>query len=98
MGLHLTPPEWQPVREERRIRVGEIGEERRVVRDGIQWLGHGALVCPSCAIPIALSEPVSIATRLRCGFCEHDGRAREFVVRDVFDTISNEVYLVARVA
>ena len=36
--------------------------------------------------------------RLRCGFCDHAAPAREFVAEDVYDTLANEVYLVARVA
>jgi len=35
---------------------------------------------------------------LRCGFCDHIAPARAFVREDVFDTVRNEVYLVARVA
>jgi hypothetical protein len=35
---------------------------------------------------------------VRCGFCDHHGRAREFVREDVYDTLVNEVYVVARVA
>ena len=98
MGLHLEPNDWQPLSEQRKIRVTDIGDERQVVRDGVQWLAHGAMICPGCDLPIALSAPAPIAAKLRCGFCEHEGRAREFVARDVFDTVSNEVYVVARVA
>jgi len=68
------------------------------MRDGVQVLAHGALVCPSCAIPIAVSVPFSAGTRLVCGYCDHGGRAREFLAEDVYDTVPNEVYLVARVA
>jgi len=71
--------------------------ERRVVRDGAQVIAHGALVCPSCSLPIALAGPLPAASKLRCGFCDHAGRSREFLVRDVFDTVANEAYLVARV-
>jgi len=71
---------------------------RRLLRDGLQVLAHGALVCPSCGIPIAVSIPFSAGTRLVCGYCDHAGRAREFLAEDVYDTVTNEVYLVARVA
>ena len=86
------------MREEGRIRVADIGGERRVARDGIQWIGHGALVCPGCGMPVVLAEPVSIAAALSCGYCDREAAAREFVVNDVFDTVANEVYLIARVA
>jgi hypothetical protein len=35
---------------------------------------------------------------LHCGFCDHAAPARKFVREDVYDTLANEVYLVARVA
>lgn len=98
MGLHPQPNEWRPLGEQRKIRVTDIGEERQVVRDGLERLAHGALICPGCDVPIVLSVPTSVAAKLRCGFCEHEGKAQEFVVRDVFDTVSNEVYVIARVA
>jgi hypothetical protein len=71
--------------------------ERRIVRDGAQVVAHGALICPSCSLPIALSEALSVASELRCGYCDHTGRTREFLARDVFDTLANEAYMVARV-
>ncbi len=70
--------------------------ERRIVRDGAQVLGHGALVCPGCHIPIAAHGPVAIGAELRCGFCDHSAPARAFVAADVYDTLANEVYVVAR--
>ena len=71
--------------------------ERRIVRDGAQVIAHGALACPSCGLPIAMAEPMAAAAELRCGYCDHTGRSRDFLVRDVFDTVENEAYLVARV-
>ena len=71
--------------------------ERRIVRDGAQVVAHGALICPSCSLPIALSEALPAASEIRCGYCEHAARTREFLARDVFDTVANEAYLVARV-
>ena len=85
------------------VRIGRLGgseaaAERRLVPDGVQVLAHGALVCPECALPLATEHRLSAGRRLRCGFCEHAGPARVFVREDVFDTVGNEVYLVARVA
>jgi hypothetical protein len=72
--------------------------ERRIIRDGAQVLAHGALVCPSCALPIAARSPIPAGAEVRCGFCGHGAPARRFVAIDVYDTLSNEVYVVARVA
>lgn len=77
--------------------MGDIGEERRLVRDGIQLLDHGALVCPGCNLPVVIERQVSATGALRCGYCSHEGEAREFVASDVYDTVANEVYVVARV-
>ena len=41
---------------------------------------------------------VSAGMRLHCAFCDHAASAREFIAEDVYDTLANEVYLVARVA
>lgn len=71
--------------------------ERRILTDGAQVLAHGALVCPSCGVPIAAHGQIRAGSELQCGFCDHAARAREFIAVDVFDTLANEVYLVARV-
>jgi hypothetical protein len=83
--------------------VGRVDGERAgahhlLVRDGAQVLAHGALICPACALPIAANGRFSVGARLVCGYCDHVAPARDFLARDVFDTVSNEVYLVARVA
>jgi hypothetical protein len=97
VALHVDPFGHEPIRETRKVRVGDIGEERRLVRDGIQLLGHGALVCPGCNMPVVIEGRVAATSALRCGFCDHEGEARGFVAPDVFDTVANEVYVVARV-
>lgn len=97
MALHLDPFGHEPVRETRKVRVGDIDEQKRIVRDGIQRIGHGALVCPGCNLPVLIEEPVPAGRELRCGFCSHQARAQEFVAPDVYDTVSNEVYVIARV-
>jgi hypothetical protein len=98
VALHLDPSGPEPVRDTRKVRVGEIGEERGVVRDGVQHLAHGALVCPACNLPLALPGAVHAGTELRCGYCDHVARAREFVAADVYDTVANEVYVIATLA
>jgi hypothetical protein len=84
-------------------RVGHLdgsaaGVHRRLVRDGVQVLAHGALVCPSCALPVAVASPLPAGSHVTCGYCDHAGAARTFLTEDVFDTVPNEVYLVARLA
>src|SRR6266480_2325831 len=72
--------------------------ERRIVRDGAQVLAHGALVCPGCNLPLAAYGALPLAAEVRCGYCEHTAPARAFVAADVFDTVANEVYVVARIS
>jgi hypothetical protein len=98
MALHLDPHGREPVRETRKVRASDIGEERGIVRDGIQQIVHGALICPGCNLPVLIEDSVPAAQRMRCGFCDHAAPARDFVSRDVFDTVANEVYVIARVA
>jgi hypothetical protein len=101
VAFELTPNPGDPGEPQVRIgRVGgaELGEERRLVRDGAQVLAHGALICPNCTFPIAPDRRIGATSELRCGFCDHAGQAREFVREDVFDTLGNEVYVVARIA
>jgi hypothetical protein len=95
MALNLDPQGPEPVSDTRKVRATDVGEERRVVRDGIQTLAHGALVCPACNLPLVLRDSVHAGAAVRCGFCEHEGRAREFVAADVYDTVANEVYVIA---
>src|SRR5688500_4565387 len=99
MAFHLTPDPGDPG--EPRVRIGrtggaEAGEERRLVRDGSQVLAHGALVCPECDLPLALTRTLRAFGAVRCPYCGHTAAAREFIAEDVFDTLANEVYLVAR--
>ena len=79
-----------------RVDGSQAGAHRRLLRDGVQVLAHGALVCPGCDMPLAVTPGISPAATLRCGFCEHRGPARGFLIEDVYDTIGNEAQLVAR--
>jgi uncharacterized Zn finger protein (UPF0148 family) len=101
MGFELPADPGDPGQPD--VRTGRVdgslaGAHRRLLRDGAQVLAHGALVCPSCDIPLAATAPFPVSARLVCGYCEHTAPAREFLAEDVYDTVSNEVYLVARVA
>ena len=100
MAFHLAPDPGDPG--EPQVRIGraggaEAGEERRLIRDGAQVLAHGALVCPKCELPIVPARRIRASGVLRCAFCDHAAEARDFIREDVFDTVANEVYLVARV-
>ena len=101
MALHLpaSPGDpGQPKTRLGRVNGSEAGSERRLLRDGAQIVAHGALVCPRCALPLAIDGPVAAGMELQCGFCDHAAPARAFVCEDVYDTLANEVYLVARVS
>lgn len=73
-----------------------VGEDRRLVANGVQVLGRGALVCPSCTLPIAPAPRIGPRAELRCGFCDHAAEARSFIRADHFDTAVNDVALIAR--
>jgi hypothetical protein len=75
----------------------EAGFEQRIAREGVEVLAHGAFICPSCDLPIAAEGAVRAGAQIRCGFCDHVGRARDFLRPDVFDTLANEAQLVARI-
>jgi len=101
MAFHLTPSPGDPGEPQVRSgRVGgaEAGEERRLIRDGAQVLSHGSLICPECDLPLAAGSRLPATGGARCPYCAHEAEARSFVQEDVFDTLANEVYLVARVA
>ncbi len=95
----MTPPHGEPGDSEARTgHVDERFDERkRLVTDGIQVLARGAMLCPSCALPIAPPARVRPKAEMRCGFCDHTGPAHTFVRGDVVDTAANEVRVVARV-
>jgi hypothetical protein len=102
VALHIDPPDREFIEElggrTAKVRAADVGPERRIVRDGIQQLAHGAMVCPSCRVPLVVPEPLPAGRQIGCGFCNWHGPARNFLVRDVYDTVANEVYLIARVA
>jgi hypothetical protein len=80
-----------------RVDGGRTGFRHRLVRDGVQVLAHGALVCPECNLPIAIAGGSPAAAVIRCGFCDHTAPIRAFLAVDVYDTVRNEAQLVARI-
>jgi hypothetical protein len=75
---------------------GAAGEDRRLVRDGVQVLARGALACPECALPIWPAPRIRPRAELRCGFCDHRAPAHAFLREGAFDTPANDVAVVAR--
>lgn len=101
MALHLPGDPGDPGRPKAklgRVDGSQPSAERRLIRDGMQVLAHGAFVCPQCSLPLAIDGPLSASSPLDCGFCGHRGPAQRFLREDVYDTLANEVYLVARVS
>jgi hypothetical protein len=86
-----------PIRGGGGVKVTDLGSDHRLIRDGVEQLAHGALVCPDCAMPVHIDERIPVGGELECGYCEESAPAREFLVRDVYDTAANEVLLIARV-
>jgi hypothetical protein len=77
---------------------GSVVGDPRLISDGLQVLARGALVCPSCSLPMSPAPRVAPRATLRCGFCDHSAIALDFLRKGVIDAPANDVVLVARVA
>jgi hypothetical protein len=66
------------------------------IQRATQRLGHGALACPACEVPVLLAGAVAFTSHLVCPFCLESNPARQFVRLDKFDTANNHVELRAR--
>lgn len=97
MALQPKADGPDPIRPGGGVRVTDLGSDHRLVQDGIQQLGHGALVCPECAMPVAIERRVGVGSSLECSWCATTAPAREFFAADVYDTAANEVLLIARI-
>lgn len=99
MALHASggSGERQPLGSGGGVKVTDLGSDHRLVADGVEQLAHGAMVCPECSKPVPILEPLAVSTELRCGYCSEVAPARQFLVRDVYDTAANEVFLIARI-
>ena len=73
-----------------------VGEDRRLVANGVHVLARGALVCPTCALPISPAPRIRPGVELRCGYCDHAAPALSFLREGWFDAPGNGVALVAR--
>jgi len=79
------------------VKVTDLGSDHRLVEHGVEQLAHGALICPECSKPVPIGRPLSVGEPLTCSYCAGSGPARDYLVRDVFDTPANEVFLIARI-
>jgi hypothetical protein len=100
LAFELTPQPGEPGGPDGRTEhVDErLDERKRLVADGMQVLARGAMLCPSCALPISPPPRSRPKAAMRCAFCDHTGLVRDFVRGDVLDTAANEVRVVARIA
>jgi hypothetical protein len=72
--------------------------ELRLVRDGVQVLARGSLVCPECELPLPGRPAVAATRALHCAWCGHSGRAVEMLREGPGGAPASRVALVARVA
>jgi hypothetical protein len=79
-----------------RLRANEIYVPRKDTREEVQTIGHGALACPSCDVPIVASAPIRIGAVLRCPFCRKLHIARSYLRLDHSDTPLNDVRVTMR--
>jgi hypothetical protein len=99
MALELTPQPGDPAGPDGRTEHVDqrLDERKRLVADGMQVLARGAMLCPSCALPISPPARARPRAEMRCGFCDHNAPVHAFVRGDLVDTAANEVRIVARI-
>jgi hypothetical protein len=79
-----------------RSQPGEPFVPHKAVRRSTQRLGHGALACPVCEVPVLLGGPMPLSAHLVCPFCLESSPARQFLRLGKFDTPVNVVEVRAR--
>jgi hypothetical protein len=79
-----------------RLRANEIYVPRKDTREDVQTIGHGALACPSCDVPVVPSASIRIGTVVRCPFCRGLHTARSYLRLDQSDTPLNDVRVTVR--
>jgi len=79
-----------------RVGGSAVGEDRRLVRDGLQVLARGALICPTCTLPISPAPRIRPRDQLRCAFCGHADEAIAFLAEGAIDAPGNDALLIAR--
>lgn len=86
---------------EERAAAGALGGARaelelRLLRDGVQVIARGSLVCPRCDLPLPGRPAVAASRVLHCGWCGHAAPARELLRERLGDAPASRVALVAR--
>lgn len=97
MGLEHSFDGSEPIRGGGGVKVTDLGSDHRLIHDGVEQLAHGAMICPGCSKPVPIERPLAVSEPLECEWCAASGPARDFLVRDVYDTSANEVLLIARI-
>ena len=78
MALHLDPhSQPDPERDDELRAQGAQVEIRPASR--VAHLAMRSLACPSCGVPVALTETVGWDEPIACAFCEEAAPTREFV-------------------
>ena len=99
MALHLDPFAHEPLPGERKARAADIAEEWRGARRGSRSSRTARWSARGCDAPVVIADSVPAhAPAAAAGSAATRDRARAFLVRDVFDTVANEAYMVARLA
>jgi hypothetical protein len=80
-----------------RLQSGEIYLPRKDSREAVHTLGRGAFACPSCDVPVVMTDAVPITALMRCPFCREIHTARSFLRLDRNDTGLNDVRVTARI-
>lgn len=88
---------------EDRASAGAVGGaeaqlDLKLVRDGVQVIARGALVCPECDLPLPGRPAVPAFHVLHCAWCGHAAPARALLRADAIDAPGTRVALVARLA
>ncbi len=97
MALEHTYDGEEPVRGGGGVKVTDLGSDHRLIHDGVEQLAHGAMVCPGVPSRSRSGGRSAVSEPLECDWCAARGPARDFLVRDVYDTPANEVLLIARI-
>jgi hypothetical protein len=94
VSLIREPSDWQHPDRDRAV---STGTHRKVVRRAAHRIGHGALTCPGCDLPL-LPVRVTLTERIGCPFCGRVEPAGRFVRLGESDVRGNAVELIARVS
>jgi hypothetical protein len=93
MSLLRDPFDWE---QPDRSHTSEPLLPRKSTRRTAARLGHGALACPTCDVPVVTTGPISMAERMRCPFCRRVHPVRLYLRLGEVDTGLNAVQVTAR--